>query len=240
LRKKQQIKVEELKKKTSYYLTKGLIERYETPTKISTKNEDELRKRIGNTAVPQNLQTPTKPIVGTPQQPYNSNRAVSQTPQRQPTIRPPNPVPSQNQSSTERTWLDRLMDAIVGEEEGPERRYALICEKCFAHNGLVKPEEYVDASNTSLLEFRCLKCEHLTVKQKVGDKSKFETLNVNSNNMDSPLDLKRLKVKDNERKPAATQIGDRKTESLEIEESIASPKDSPILEERKAVVEGVE
>ena len=34
LRGKQLLKVEELKKKTSYYLTKGLIERYETPPKV--------------------------------------------------------------------------------------------------------------------------------------------------------------------------------------------------------------
>ena len=29
---------------------------------------------------------------------------------------------------------------IVG-EEAPNQKYALICEKCFAHNGLTTPEE---------------------------------------------------------------------------------------------------
>jgi hypothetical protein len=138
--------VEELKKKTSYYLTKGLIERYETPTKTTNNPDDELRKRLKNNAGQKSIQTPTKAMIHTPQQSFNSNRPVPFHPVQQTPTPRPNPLPSQNQPSTERTWLDRLMDALVGEEEGPERRYALICEKCFAHNGLVRPEEYADAS----------------------------------------------------------------------------------------------
>ncbi len=34
------------------------------------------------------------------------------------------------------------MDAIIGENDGPESKFALICEKCFNHNGLVLPAEY--------------------------------------------------------------------------------------------------
>ena len=40
----------------------------------------------------------------------------------------------------ERQWYDKLVDALVG-EEGPETKYALICQHCFAHNGLVLPQE---------------------------------------------------------------------------------------------------
>jgi hypothetical protein len=137
LRKKQQLKVEELKKKTSYYMTKGLIERYDTPTK----EDQELRKRKTVTNTPVNKTTMNQ----TPQRPVP---VMNVTPQ-------PNPIPQRPMSRpvqvprapVERSWVDRLMDAIVGEEEGPERKFALICEKCFAHNGLVRPEEYSDASN---------------------------------------------------------------------------------------------
>ncbi len=45
LLRRQQLKVEELKKKTSYYSTKGLIERYESPTK-ELKGDFTLRKRV--------------------------------------------------------------------------------------------------------------------------------------------------------------------------------------------------
>ena len=45
LLRKQQQKVEELKKKTSYYTTKGLIERFESPNK-EFKEDVILRKRV--------------------------------------------------------------------------------------------------------------------------------------------------------------------------------------------------
>lgn len=45
-----------------------------------------------------------------------------------------------------RTWMDRLLDLIVG-DESPSSKYALICEKCFFHNGLVVPEEFFDTRN---------------------------------------------------------------------------------------------
>ena len=36
-----------------------------------------------------------------------------------------------------RTWVDRLLDVILGEnEESPDLRYALICSSCHQHNGL--------------------------------------------------------------------------------------------------------
>lgn len=39
-----------------------------------------------------------------------------------------------------RQWYDKLADAVLGDEGSDSNvpRYALICEKCFAHNGLVK------------------------------------------------------------------------------------------------------
>ena len=46
-------------------------------------------------------------------------------------------------------WYDKLADAILGDEDtsasGASTRYALICQKCFAHNGLVKESMWEDA-----------------------------------------------------------------------------------------------
>lgn len=46
-------------------------------------------------------------------------------------------------------WYDKLADALLGEDDPnitpAASRYALICRKCFAHNGLVKPEYWEDA-----------------------------------------------------------------------------------------------
>lgn len=47
-------------------------------------------------------------------------------------------------------WYDKLADAILGDDEASggaqHSRYALICENCFAHNGLVRDSEYDDMS----------------------------------------------------------------------------------------------
>ena len=57
-------------------------------------------------------------------------------------------------------WYDRLADAILGDEDpapaSPSSRYALICEKCFTHNGLVKESAWEDARELFLLLFRSL------------------------------------------------------------------------------------
>ena len=52
--------------------------------------------------------------------------------------------------NVERTWIDRVLDAIVGENDGPQSKFALICASCFTHNGLVLPSEYASASMSFL------------------------------------------------------------------------------------------
>jgi len=46
-------------------------------------------------------------------------------------------------------WYDKLADALLGDDDhtpsASASRYALICEKCFAHNGLVKESMWEDA-----------------------------------------------------------------------------------------------
>ena len=144
LQAQQQIKVEELKRKTSYYITKGLIERYETtPTKI-LEDGSELRQRAPN-------QTPVKSKQQQPQQGPILKQESSPNPNRLPqqqsvqkeelkplqlniSQKPPEPI--------KYTWVDRILDLIIGEQEGPHQKYALICEQCFEHNGLCPPQEY--------------------------------------------------------------------------------------------------
>lgn len=48
-----------------------------------------------------------------------------------------------------------MVDVVIG-EEGPETKYAIICEQCFAHNGLVVAEELEDIRK---LLFRASKSE---------------------------------------------------------------------------------
>jgi len=58
-------------------------------------------------------------------------------------------TPTHPATPRRRQWYDKLADAILGDDDmidaSPSSRYALICEKCFAHNGLVKERMWEDA-----------------------------------------------------------------------------------------------
>ena len=214
LRLTQTRKIEEMKKKTAYYMTKGLIERYESPRKSvgSVQNTPQpspmhVRPSVslpGPTALsshsnggsslqqvmqgplnasslkglsnaPQqnqpNLQTP----LHAPQQNHTSLQNPLHAPQQNEAPQPhqgntlenpfnapltsqPNPhlsgsipdnipvMTARQVKSPERTWLDRVLDAVVGQEDGPQHRYALICQSCFSHNGLALPQEFLSMS----------------------------------------------------------------------------------------------
>lgn len=44
-----------------------------------------------------------------------------------------------------KTFIDKIADALLGgDEQSPASKYALICQKCFAHNGLVLKDEVMD------------------------------------------------------------------------------------------------
>lgn len=44
-------------------------------------------------------------------------------------------------------WFDKVADALLGEDTDPSNsKFALICENCFNHNGLVKETEFDDMS----------------------------------------------------------------------------------------------
>ncbi|KAF8839304.1 hypothetical protein BDN67DRAFT_1070147 [Paxillus ammoniavirescens] len=147
--KKQRAKVEEIKKKTNYYSTRNLIEKYdEQPS--SGSGATPLRKR--NVPAPSAPQTPLAPPPPVQQQ------QQLQTPNGQmkgPLLQlSPTPQPIQ---ATRKQWYDKLADAILGDDDGQSvsvaaSRYALICQKCFAHNGLIKESLWEDT------QYLCPKC----------------------------------------------------------------------------------
>lgn len=59
-------------------------------------------------------------------------------------------------------WYDKLADAILGDDDDQSAtvatsRYALICQKCFAHNGLVKENVWEDTRQSPcIIGMRCL------------------------------------------------------------------------------------
>ncbi|KAG0174924.1 hypothetical protein DFQ28_003651 [Apophysomyces sp. BC1034] len=144
LRAQQKLKVEELKKKTSYYTTKSLLERYDLAKKKDGEgNTDQLRQRKPASMPGTARQMPPHHAPGQPQlvQPPNSSIVTSPTASA-PISSIPRSInqPARSAMPPQRQWYDKLVDALVG-EDGPETKYALICSHCFAHNGLVLPQE---------------------------------------------------------------------------------------------------
>ena len=135
--------MEELKKATAYYRTKGLLERFEINEAASSgKPITKSPARTKPASVPPTHSIPTngvnhpippdipcRPTTGSPLLPLEPGLPFGMAP---PAMVPP-------PSATPPTWMDRLVDALIGDDRNT--RYALICSKCYAHNGLVPPEE---------------------------------------------------------------------------------------------------
>ena len=49
-----------------------------------------------------------------------------------------------------KTWMDRLVDAMIG-DDSRHHRYALVCQRCHAHNGLALPDEIMTLSTFSFV-----------------------------------------------------------------------------------------
>jgi len=106
-------------------------------------------------------QTPMRPVpvpvgvngrpmmMGTPKTPVmpGMGRVMIPTPTPQVPIAPP-----------KKQWYDKLADALLGDDDSSNvpasSKYALICEKCFAHNGLVGEKVWED------VQYTCPKCGH--------------------------------------------------------------------------------
>ncbi|KAI0685739.1 hypothetical protein BC835DRAFT_1382663 [Cytidiella melzeri] len=167
LRKQQREKIEEIKKKTNYYSTRTLIERYDDGTPGSVTGTPARKSVPTNTngiQTPQKLQqrqppTPQPAQLVVPQTPVNSKGQIPLSLQQQLSPSPQRPLPP-----LRKQWYDRLADAILGDEDSTSgsvaSRYALICQKCFTHNGLVKE------STWDKTQYMCRNCGHFNPSPK--------------------------------------------------------------------------
>ena len=65
------------------------------------------------------------------------------------------------QRPAQRSAVDKVIDFALG--DGPNNRYALICQSCFTHNGLVK-EDDLDS-----VRYRCVMCNYINGKKLPAD-----------------------------------------------------------------------
>ncbi|XP_015283583.1 PREDICTED: protein lunapark, partial [Gekko japonicus] len=73
-------------------------------------------------------------------------------------LHPPGPPLARQILPRERGTLDRIVEYLVG--DGPQNRYALICQQCFSHNGMALKEEF------DYIAFRCAYCFFLNPARK--------------------------------------------------------------------------
>nr|XP_056717169.1 endoplasmic reticulum junction formation protein lunapark [Euleptes europaea] len=74
-------------------------------------------------------------------------------------LHPPGPPLARPILPRERGALDRVVEYLVG--DGPQNRYALICQQCFSHNGMALKEEF------EYIAFRCAYCFFLNPARKI-------------------------------------------------------------------------
>ena len=140
----QKAKLDELMDRTSFKATQRILDRYASPKAPPAKDER------GGAATPSGKQaTPGAPGAQGAQGTPMAAAGAPMTPQAQVSgLRPLETVVTPHQR--ERTALDRVVDFMV--KDGPNNRYALICRKCMAHNGLARPE------TVKTIKYRCPFC----------------------------------------------------------------------------------
>jgi len=152
LRAEQKKKIEEIKTKHNFDKTRELLERYDTPKK------DDPNMAVRQRAITMSPSTPR-----THARIPNPNGQASFNPRAPAPVAAPQFAPRPMQPP-QRSWIDKFADKLLGEDDSTvgiaQSRYALICEKCFSHNGLVKESEW---ENT---QYRCPKCGHFNLSAK--------------------------------------------------------------------------
>ncbi|GAA6063135.1 hypothetical protein JCM10212_001183 [Sporobolomyces blumeae] len=196
--KKKQDKVEEIKKKTGYYSTRDLLEKYDEALRKNAESRGSLpgtpvRQGPGGARgpLPASASTPARLSASAgaasgPSTPTNHGRAatagsIPATPRQDAVPFPssddpasleprqlhgpahgplPPTMPTLPQS---RSVMDKLADALLGvspDESNPYNKYALICSRCFAHNGLVPKEQF------DYVQYQCPRCGYFNPRRR--------------------------------------------------------------------------
>jgi hypothetical protein len=139
--------LEELKEATGYNRTKSILDKYactaETaplPLPADAKSQLILRKRPKAPKDPVHSPKAPQTLI------HNGKPGARASPKGFPLLLPP-ASPSYQQPN----WVDRLMDSLIG-DDSRNQKFALICQNCFNHNGLLPPEFFPQA------RYRCPNC----------------------------------------------------------------------------------
>ncbi|KAL0963857.1 hypothetical protein UPYG_G00314450 [Umbra pygmaea] len=90
-------------------------------------------------------------------------------------MHPPGPPLARPVLPRDRGALDRVLEYLVG--DGPQNRYALICQQCVTHNGMALKEEF------EYVAFRCAYCYFLNPARK----TRPQAPRLPENNAEAPI-----------------------------------------------------
>ncbi|XP_041936783.1 endoplasmic reticulum junction formation protein lunapark-B isoform X4 [Alosa sapidissima] len=178
--------LEEVMEKETYKNAKLILERFDPDAKKKAEAEStpsgshmtprpDLRRRNVPMGTPVPGQRPGPPLgatpTGTPVMPRaapggppEAGASTSAAPPlRSPHMgpvghQPPGPQLVRPILPRERGPVDRVIEYLVG--DGPQNRYALICQQCFSHNGMALKEEF------EFVAYRCAYCYFLNPARK--------------------------------------------------------------------------
>ncbi|ODV63568.1 Lnp1p ASCRUDRAFT_30610 [Ascoidea rubescens DSM 1968] len=142
-------KIRELKEKTNFLKTKRLLKKYNLVDQIEQKikQKQELKKR--------------KQFL---KEKYNIDLLI---PANSPLY---NSISNENNKSNNGSWYDSIFGILIGSDEVPnENRYALICLKCFQHNGLGTPGKLPHE-----ITYVCPKCGFLNNKNNIQNNAQLK------------------------------------------------------------------
>ncbi|XP_053123214.1 endoplasmic reticulum junction formation protein lunapark isoform X2 [Hemicordylus capensis] len=137
-------------------------------------------------------------------------------------LHPPGPPLARPILPRERGALDRIVEYLVG--DGPQNRYALICQQCFSHNGMALKEEF------EYIAFRCAYCFFLNPARKTRPQAP-RLPDFNAEKM-QPAELQSMTepLQSSEEKLQETEIVEEPLEE-------ATPSTEPDLENEKTLTE---
>ncbi|XP_076958606.1 uncharacterized protein LOC143634397 [Bidens hawaiensis] len=149
LRDETRAKIDELKERSNYYITKQLIQKYD-PGHAAHVLADELQPEahIAGKSNDVDLQSQQTTGLTKRNQPHPRSPGSAETPQF--VVENHNFAASGGQDGG---WNARIAALLVGED--PTQSYALICGNCHMHNGLARKEEF------PFTTYYCLHCNVL-------------------------------------------------------------------------------
>ncbi|XP_076603899.1 endoplasmic reticulum junction formation protein lunapark-A isoform X1 [Chaetodon auriga] len=122
-------------------------------------------------------------------------------------MHPPGPPLARPVLPRERGAMDRVIEYLVG--DGPQNRYALVCQQCLSHNGMALKEEF------EYVAFRCAYCYFLNPARKTRPQAPRlpEVTGELKLSSDAPIPLSGADEDDKQSVPGKTRLADVSAET---------------------------